>query len=189
MRREQRRRQLLDVGWEIVRQQGTGALTLGYLAEQADVTKPVVYSHFETREWLLAALYEEFDAHQNEFFDAVLAVSTASLESRAQVIAQVYVECMAEQRQEISEVIAALAGSPELARVRRKAEDLFVEKCMDMLSPFAGQRGLGIAGFWALVGAGQVLTREMAMGSLTAEEVQEELLQMILTLVQRSQQH
>jgi AcrR family transcriptional regulator len=186
MRREQRRRQLLDVGWEIVRQQGTDALTLGFLAERAGVTKPVVYSHFETREWLLAALYEEFDAHQNEFFDAALAGSTTSLKSRARVIAQVYVDCMAEQRQEISEVIAALAGSPELAKVRRKAEEMFVEKCMGLLSPFAGERGLDATGFWALVGAGQVLTREMAIGTLTAENVQEELLQMILALVDRS---
>jgi AcrR family transcriptional regulator len=54
--REQRR-QLLDVAWQLVREEGTEGLSLGRLAEQAGVTKPVVYDHFETRTGLLVALY------------------------------------------------------------------------------------------------------------------------------------
>ena len=42
MSREDRRRQLLSVAWQLVRNEGTDALTLGYLAERAGVTKPVV---------------------------------------------------------------------------------------------------------------------------------------------------
>jgi AcrR family transcriptional regulator len=57
-------RQLLDVAWQLVREEGTEALTLGRLAERAGVTKPVVYDHFVTRAGLLAALYEDFDARQ-----------------------------------------------------------------------------------------------------------------------------
>lgn len=33
--REERRRQLLDVAWQLVREEGTDALGLGRLAEQA----------------------------------------------------------------------------------------------------------------------------------------------------------
>ena len=40
--REERRTQLMDVAWHIIREEGTDALTLGYLATQAGVTKPVV---------------------------------------------------------------------------------------------------------------------------------------------------
>ena len=58
MSREERQRQLLDVAWRLVREEGTEALTLGRLAEQAGVTKPVVYDHFSTRPGLLAALYQ-----------------------------------------------------------------------------------------------------------------------------------
>ncbi|MBN2992365.1 helix-turn-helix transcriptional regulator, partial [Pseudomonas cedrina subsp. fulgida] len=47
--REDRSRQLLDVAWQLVRDEGTEALTLGRLAELAGVTKPVVYDHFVTR--------------------------------------------------------------------------------------------------------------------------------------------
>ena len=39
LRKEDRRVQLLEVARGIVRQQGTEALTLGYLAERANVTK------------------------------------------------------------------------------------------------------------------------------------------------------
>ena len=54
--REQRARQLLDVAWALVGDEGTDALTLGRLAEAAGVTKPVAYDHFVTRNGLLAAL-------------------------------------------------------------------------------------------------------------------------------------
>lgn len=70
--REERQRQLLDVAWRLVREEGTEALTLGRLAEQAGVTKPVVYDHFGTRPGLLAALYQEFDARQTTLMDAAL---------------------------------------------------------------------------------------------------------------------
>ncbi len=64
--RDDRRRQLLDMAWQLVREEGTDALSLGRLAEQAGVTKPVVYDHFETRNGLLMALYQEYDARQSQ---------------------------------------------------------------------------------------------------------------------------
>ena len=73
--REDRQRQLLDVAWQLVRAEGTDALTLGRLAEHAGVTKPVVYDHFSTRSGLLAALYQDFDARQTALMDAALHTS------------------------------------------------------------------------------------------------------------------
>src|SRR5687767_16006033 len=49
----ERRKQLLETAHVIVRDEGTDALTLGYLAERAGVTKPIAYGHFETRAGLL----------------------------------------------------------------------------------------------------------------------------------------
>ena len=63
--RSDRAIQLLSVAWEIVRNEGTGALTLGYLAARAGVTKPVVYDHFQDRNGLLAALYVELRHHKD----------------------------------------------------------------------------------------------------------------------------
>ena len=51
--REARRRQLLEAALGIVRAEGADKLTLGYLAERAGVSKPVVYDHFATRSLLL----------------------------------------------------------------------------------------------------------------------------------------
>ncbi|MGO4842385.1 helix-turn-helix domain-containing protein, partial [Rhizobiaceae sp. 2RAB30] len=73
--REQRLRQLLDVAWRLAREEGTDALTLPRLAEEAGVAKPVVYDHFSTRNGLLAALYQDFDVDQTAMIDAAIAGS------------------------------------------------------------------------------------------------------------------
>eukprot|EP01132_Coremiostelium_polycephalum_P018633 gene18633-22201_t len=90
--RDDRLRQLLDVAWQLVREEGTDALTLGHLAELAGVTKPVVYDHFGDRAGLLAALYEDFDARQNQVFAAAIEASEPTLDDRARVIASCYVD-------------------------------------------------------------------------------------------------
>ena len=75
--REDRLRQLLDVAWQLVRDEGTDALTLGRLAELAGVTKPVVYDHFAARAGVLAALYADFDERQDQVFADAIATSNA----------------------------------------------------------------------------------------------------------------
>jgi AcrR family transcriptional regulator len=77
--KDERGRQLLDVAWSIVRSEGTDALTLGYLAERAGVTKPVVYDHFGTRTGLLGVLYGEYDSRQHALMDEALRASGKSL--------------------------------------------------------------------------------------------------------------
>jgi AcrR family transcriptional regulator len=62
--KEERRQQLLQVARSIIRTQGVKALTLGYLAEQAGITKPIAYRHFIDREGLLISIYQEFDDKQ-----------------------------------------------------------------------------------------------------------------------------
>src|SRR3954465_4242573 len=88
--REERHRQLLDVSWRLIRDEGTDALTLGRLAEQADVAKPVVYDHFGTRTGLLAELYREFDDRQTALMEAALRESGPELKDKAQVMAASY---------------------------------------------------------------------------------------------------
>ena len=79
MTREARARQLLEVSWSLINDEGTDALTLGRLAEAAGVTKPVVYDHFGTRNGLLAALYEDFDIRQTALFDTAVAAEEPTL--------------------------------------------------------------------------------------------------------------
>lgn len=184
--RQDRRRQLVDVAWSIIRAEGTEALTLPRLAEQAGVAKPVVYDHFATRPALLVALYQEFDTHQTALMDAAFQASEPTLPSRAMVIASSYVDCVLEQGREIPGVISALAGSPELARVKRDYEAVFMEKCRTLLAPFAPAGTVAASGLLAMLGAAEALSFAAASGDITPDEAKDELFQTILAMVARN---
>ncbi|NIJ57920.1 AcrR family transcriptional regulator [Pseudochelatococcus lubricantis] len=184
--REERLRQLLDVSWRLVRDEGTDALTLGRLAEQAGVTKPVVYDHFGTRNGLLAALYEDFDVRQTAVIDAALERSVPTLEGKAAVIASSYVNCVLTQGREISGVLAALAGAPELERIKREYRLAFIRKCRGVLAPFAGRQDIAPARFWAMLGAADALSEAAATGEITPQQAQEELFEIIVAMVNRN---
>ncbi|WDY56045.1 TetR/AcrR family transcriptional regulator [Pseudomonas sp. PSKL.D1] len=183
--RDLRRRQLLDVAWGLVREEGTDALSLGYLAEQAGVTKPVVYDHFETRTGLLAALYQDYDARQSLMLDEALKCCEASLASRAGVIAQAYVDCVMSQGREMPGVSAALAGSPELEALKRDYEQPFLDRCHHALAAFAPSGTIGKAGMRLLVGAAEALSQAAAVGELPPEQAKQELSAAIVAMVER----
>lgn len=183
--RDDRKRQLIATAWAIVQREGTEALTLGHLAEEAGVTKPVVYSHFGDRNGLLAALYREFDDRQNERFDAAIAGSAATPDARAAVIADAYVDCVSAQGSEIPGVIAALSGSPDLDRVRRECEGAFLEKCRRALAPVSPSGSVGLPALRALLGAAEALSAAAAAGEVSAEDAKRELQAVILDTLAR----
>ncbi|MBP3997967.1 MULTISPECIES: TetR/AcrR family transcriptional regulator [Pseudomonas fluorescens group] len=184
--REDRQRQLLDMAWQLIREEGTDALTLGYLAEKAGVTKPVVYDHFTTRAGLLAALYQDFDRRQTALMDAALANAEATLNGIATVIATAYVDCVLTQGNEIPGVIAALASTPELEKIKREYEAIFLEKCRNVLSPFADGAEIGQAGLRAMLGAAEALSQAAATNEISAEQARDELLATIIAMVERA---
>jgi len=186
LNREDRLRQLLDVSWRLVRAEGTDALSLPRLSEEAAVTKPVVYDHFGTRNGLLIALYRDFDTRQTAIIDAALAARPQTLAGTARVIANSYVDCVLAQGREIPGVVAALAGSPELATVKRDYQLVFIEKCRTALAPFSGPKGIAPSAFWAMLGAGDALTQAAVNGEITARQAQDELNEVILAMVGRS---
>lgn len=183
--RDDRLRQLLEVAWQVVRDEGTDALTLGHLAEMAGVTKPVVYDHFGTRAGLLAALYKDFDARQNQVFVEAIEASEPTLDDRAWVIASSYVNCILRQGREIPGVIAALTSTPELEILKRDYEVVFLDKCRDALVPFSPSGVIGQAGLRGMLGAAEALSHAAASGEISAVEAQEELLATIKGMVNR----
>lgn len=184
--RENRLRQLLDAAWQLVRDEGTEALTLGRLAEQSGVTKPVVYDHFGTRSGLLVALYQDFDARQTQLMDAALEAGEPTLPGKAQVIATAYVDCVLLQGREIPGVIAALASTPELERTKREYESVFLNKCRQAFEPFAGTAGLTAAGLRAMLGAAEALSQAAVSGEINADQAKDELVNVIVAMVDRS---
>lgn len=184
--RQDRHRQLVDVAWQVVRKEGTEALTLGRLAEQANIAKPVVYGHFGTRSGLLTVLYQDFDTRQTEIMDAAFQAIEPTLEGRASVIASSYVDCVLLQGREIPGVIAALAGSPELEKIKREYQAVFLEKCRIALAPFAGSGTIAPAGLRAMLGAAEALSYAAATGEITAAQAKAELYETIVAMVARS---
>lgn len=184
--REERTRQLLDAAWKLIADEGTDALTLGRLAEEAGVTKPVVYDHFGTRNGLLMALYQDFDARQSAIIDAAIAAARPTLRDKARVIASAYVDCVLTQGREIPGVLAALSGSPELDAMKRRYQHVFIEKCQEILAPFAGPQGISQASLWAMLGAADALSHAAVAGDIAEEQAEDELLQTILAMVKRS---
>ncbi|MGO1079556.1 TetR/AcrR family transcriptional regulator [Inquilinus sp. CA228] len=176
----------MDVAWGLVREEGTDALTLGRLAEQAGITKPVVYDHFGTRTGLLTALYREFDDRQTALLQAALRTGEPTLAGRAAVIASAYLDCVLAQGREIPGVVAALTSSPELERVKRECDAAFRETCRSALASFAPAGAIAHAGLWAMLGAAEALSAAAAKGDLTAAEAQAELAETIVAMVARS---
>lgn len=183
--REERHRQLMDTAWRLVREEGTDALTLGRLAEQAGITKPVVYDHFGTRTGLLIALYREFDDRQTALLQAALQTGEPTLAGRAAVIASAYLDCVLAQGREIPGVVAALTSSPELEKVKRECDAAFRETCRGALAPFAKAGAIAPAGLWAMLGAAEALSAAAANGELTAAEAEAELAETIVAMVAR----
>jgi len=183
--RKERQAQLIDAARRLVREEGTDALTLGRLAQEAGVTKPVVYDHFGTRDGLLVALYRDYDTRQNATLEAVLASCGPGLAERAEVIASAYVRCVLTQGQEIPGVAAALAGAPGMDALKRGYQTDFIAKCRSVLEPLAGGGSLTLASLWAMLGAADAVSDAAARGEIAAEEATEELRRSIISMVDR----
>ncbi|MHC1549123.1 TetR/AcrR family transcriptional regulator [Phyllobacterium sp. K27] len=184
--REARQRQLLDVSWKLIHDEGTEALTLGRLAELSGVTKPVVYDHFGTRPGLLAALFKEFDARQTAIMDAALERAAANLIDVAKMIASSYVDCVLTQGREIPGITAALKGSPELDKIKHDFETVFIEKCRHLLNAFSGAQGVSSAGLWGMLGAAEGLSNAAVNDDISPAQAKEELYEIIISLVERA---
>lgn len=184
--REDRYRQLIATAWQIVREEGTAALTLGRLAERSSVAKPVVYDHFPTLRALLIALYKEFDSRQTSVMDATLETSEPSLTGRGATISSSYVGCVLVQGREIPGIIAALASSPELEKIKCDCQATYMDKCRTALSPFATSGNIPAAGLWAMLGAAEALSQAAAMGELSEAQAKNELYETIVAIVLRT---
>jgi AcrR family transcriptional regulator len=178
--------QLIEHAWALVRAEGADALTLGRLAERAGVAKPVVYSHFASRNALLAALFTEFDGRQAAALEESLSTAEQSLEGRAGAIADSFVGCSLAQGRELTGVLAALEGSPELEQVKRDAEQAYFERCAALLSPFSRRGRVSAPSMTAIFGAAEALSQAAVTDSLSPGQATDELTALIVAVVGRA---
>lgn len=183
--KEARHRQLMEVAWSIARSEGTDALTLGYLAERAGVSKPVVYDHFGTRTGLLGQLYKDYDDRQHALMDEALQACAQTLPAVAKVIASTYLGCVMQMGREMPGVSAALAGSPELDALKKEHEALFLAKCRNALQPFA-KKPLAPAGMRAMLGTAEAVSFAAAAQELDPADALEEIYDAIVRITRRT---
>ncbi|WP_374653534.1 TetR/AcrR family transcriptional regulator [Phenylobacterium sp.] len=171
MSKDQRRAQLLETAAVIVRAEGTDALTLARLAEQAGVTKPIAYEHFGTRAGLLIALYRYFDERQAQATQAALASDARTLDDAVAILAAAYVDCVLQAGPEFGAIAAALSASEEMEDFRQTLRDGYVDLYQKALSRYADLPGkAGRAVLHGLIGAADTLGAAAAAGRISRAE-------------------
>ena len=181
MSREQRREQLLQVAYEIIRAEGTDALTLARVAEQAGVSKPIAYEHFGTRSGLLIALYRDYDERQTLAMRAAIEAAGKTAPDVASILSAAYVDCAVSSGPECGAITAALSGSEEMEELLQGCRESFLEECRGALSPFAGlEGGPSHAILVGMLGAAESLSQAAALGRLSREEAVEALSQVMV---------
>ena len=181
MPRAARRAQLLETARAIVREEGTDALTLGALAERAGVSKPITYSHFNTRSGLMIALYKEIMDQQVEALATALEQTPARLKDVARVGAEAYMECTTAVGPEWHAIAAALRGDAQMDAYQQemiRGHIAFYEEVLTPLSRLPPEvvrrRCVG------LIGAAEALSEEMVRGGSTKEQAAADLAELII---------
>jgi len=163
----ERRKQLLEIAREIVRGEGTSALTLASLAERAGVTRPIAYEHFATRSGLLIAVARAIDDRQVELLRGELGRARPRLADVARVASSAYMHCVTEIGHEWQSITAALKGDSEMDAVQQELLDRYADiyydafaSCEDVSKRDLKRRCV------AIVGAAEALAREMFLERL-----------------------
>lgn len=185
--RDQRRTQLLETAAAIVRAEGTEALTLARVAEQAGVTKPIAYGHFETRAGLLVALYRHFDARQAEAARTALTSRARTLEDAVGILAAAYVDCTLEAGKEFGAIAAALSATEEMDDFRHAMREEYAELYRGALAKYVALPGrAGKAVMLGLIGAADTLSQAAAAGRMGRKDAVDALTRIMLGALKAS---
>jgi len=177
MSKEERRGQLLETAFQIVKTEGTDALTLARVAERSGVTKPIAYEHFGTRAGLLVAMYQDYDERQTNAMRAALENEGRTLEDVTSILSAAYVDCAVSAGPEYGAITAALSATEEMEELLQSCRDSFSAECSKAFKPFVNLTPaknqsvliaiLGAAEFLSQAAAGGRLSRNQAVNTLS----------------------
>lgn len=171
MAKDRRRQQLMRVALDIVRQEGTEALTLARLAERAGVTKPITYEHFGTRAGLLVALFRDHDERTTQAVRAALATGSTTLENVASILSTAYVDACLSMGPEINAIFDALSASEETQEFKRSWRDFLVSEFRAAFAPFVKLPRRQSTGLLVgILGAAESLSEAAGAGRLPRAE-------------------
>jgi len=165
-----RRRQLLETALDVIRREGTHALTLAHVAELAGVSKPVAYEHFETRDGLLKALYLHLDSLQSGRVEAAFESGPLSVADLAGLFSRVFIDCAVQSGPEYAAIEAALAASNELMAFRLELRSVYLATYRTALGRvLPGDLDRLTPVLLALHGAASQLAQEVTTGRMARE--------------------
>ena len=171
MPKARRRRQLLATAFEIVRSEGTDALTLARLAERAGVTKPIAYEHFGTRAGLLAALYRDYEEQQTRAMHAAIEAGGRTLDDVASIVSAAYVDCILSAGPACDDIAAALSAFEETKDFLQSSRDYNIGELRKAFAPFVKLRRRRAAAILAgVLGAADALSHAAAAGRMSRAE-------------------
>jgi AcrR family transcriptional regulator len=180
MSSEQRRSQLLETAYDIVRKEGTDALTLARVAERAGVSKPIAYEHFRTRSGLLIAMYRDYDERQTLAMRAALKEGGQTIEDVASILSAAYVDC-AVSGPEYGAITAALSASEEMEELLQACRESYMKDCITALKPFAKRPKKRM---WSVMigvlGAADAISQAAAAGRMSRKEAVKSLSQVMI---------
>lgn len=179
--RAARRAQLLETARTIVREEGTDALTLGALAERAGVSKPITYSHFNTRSGLMIALYKEIMDQQVEALAKALEETPAHIEDVARVAADAYMQCSTAVGPEWHAIAAALKGDAQMDAAQQEMIRGHIAFYEEVLAPLSDLPASTVRRRCAgLIGAAEALSDEMIRDGCSGKDAAGDLADLIV---------
>ena len=174
--RQDRRDLLLDAAVDLIRLEGCDALTLGKLARHADISKPVVYDHFGTREGLLIELCTMFDERQRSEIKVIADDGTLTLGELLSGIARCYIA--SETARDWQMLNTAMAGNMMTEGTYVEMADRHIAL---LISAFTARTGLAESHLRivcaGLIGAADAVTAVMLRGDSTIDECAAALIQ------------
>ncbi|MFC1237188.1 TetR/AcrR family transcriptional regulator [Vibrio sp. F74] len=132
MLKDERREQLLSVAVSIIKNRGSEALTLSTVAEEAGVTKPVAYNHFENKENLLKQIYQDIDNRLIESIQTAKESSNQSITDIISILCESYINCMQINGEIYDLTVAALKSYPNNIDLSKNIQDFFIESYADI---------------------------------------------------------
>lgn len=146
-------------------------------------TRPAWAEARSAADALTLGLFTEFDDRQKVMLEESLHAALTSSNGRARAIANSYLGCALAQGRELTGVLAALEGSPELEQVKRSAERAYSDRCRSILEPFSGSGGISASSITAIFGAAEALSHAAVSGAIAPEEATGELAEPIIAVV------
>jgi len=189
MTNKQRRNQLLQTAYDIVRAEGTEALTLAHVAERAGVSKPIAYEHFGTRSGLLIAMYRDYDEQQTRAMRAALGAGGNTIKDVTSILSAAYVDCAVSSGPEYGAITAALSATEEMEELLQACRASFLAECRDAFAPFMKIPRKQIQALLVgILGAAEALSQAAADGRLSRAEAIRALSQVMMGALTQSEQ-